>query len=238
MVTRIPMHIKAKMGDIAERVIISGDPDRIRQLSLMLNDVRVVNENRGYITYTGRYAGKNVTIACHGIGAPSIAIVVEELNMLGAKYILRLGTAGGLLKEMRYGEILIANGAFSGTGGTLGAYSKRCFPIPTIPSFELFDAVIKASNNSKSKVYIGPVMSSDAFYEEDENIDLSKCGYFAVEMESSTLFAISKIRGFKSAALFMISNNLINNTELIDAKTLKQHLENAANIAFNAITSI
>jgi len=232
------MHLKAKRGDIAERVIISGDPDRIRQLSLILRDARLVNENRGYITYTGTYAGKDVTIACHGIGAPSIAIVVEELGMLGARYVLRLGTAGGLIKDMKYGEILIANGAFSSPGGTLGAYSKQSFPIPTIPSFDLFDALIRASATSKSKVYIGPVISGDAFYAEDDNVELSKIGYFAAEMEASTLFAIGQIRGLKSAALFMISNNLIDNTELIDAKRLKQYLENAANIAFNAITGV
>lgn len=236
MQPRSPAHIKAKREDIAERVVISGDPDRVKQLSSFLEGAKLVSINRGYLTYTGYYSGKRVTVACHGIGAPSTAIVVEELVMLGAKNIIRLGTAGGLLKEMEYGDILIANASFSKAGGTIGGYA-RDVPPPTVPSPEMFKALVDASTKSKTKVYIGPVFSGDAFYGENDSSQLARMGYLGVEMESSILFAIAAIRKVKSAALFILSNNLARETRLLDARRLRSYLDNASQIAFGALTS-
>jgi 5'-methylthioadenosine phosphorylase len=236
MKARTPAHIKAKRGEVAERVLVSGDPERVKQLSTFLGSAKLVNSNRGYLIYTGEYSGKRVSVACHGTGAPSTAIVVEELVMLGAQSIIRLGTAGGLLREMEYGDVLIANGSFSSIGGTIGAYMKW-IPPPTVPSPELFDALVRASRKSKSKVYIGPVFSGDAFYGDGDPGELARMGYFGAEMESSTLFAISAIRGFRSAALFMLSNNILRNDRLLDAEKLRGHLENASTIAFSALTA-
>lgn len=236
MRSRSPLHIKARRGDIAERVVISGDPDRVKQLSSFLEGARLVNVSRGYLTYTGDYSGKRVTVACHGIGAPSTAIVVEELLMLGAKYIIRLGTAGGLLKEMEYGDILIANASFSKAGGTIGGYAGDV-PPPTVPSPEMFKALVDASAKSKTKVYIGPVFSGDAFYGEANSSELARMGYLGAEMESSTLFAIAAIRKVKSAALFILSNNIVRGTRLLDARRLRDYLDNASRIAFGALTS-
>jgi len=94
-----PLHILAKPEDIAPRVITSGDPARVKQLASYLEDARLVNENRGFLVYTGKYKGVDVTVATHMIGAPSAAIVFEELIMLGAKLIVRFGTCGGFLPE-------------------------------------------------------------------------------------------------------------------------------------------
>jgi len=102
-----PYHILAKPGEIAERVIAVGDPARVEQVSKLLSDCRPVNVNRGFLVYTGEYDGVRVSIACHGVGGPSSAIVFEELRMLGAKVIVRLGTTGGFLPEMEPGELVI-----------------------------------------------------------------------------------------------------------------------------------
>ena len=236
MRSRTPLHIKARREDIAERVVISGDPDRVKQLSSFLEGPSMVNTSRGYVIYTGDYSGKRVTVACHGIGAPSTAILVEELLMLGAKYIIRLGTAGGLLNEMKYGDILIASASFSKAGGTIGGYGGDV-PPPTAPSPEMFKALVDASADSKSRVYVGPVYSGDTFYGETDLQELASMGYLGAEMESSTLFAISAIRKVKSAALFMVSNNLVRGTKLLDARRLGEYLDNASRIAFRALTS-
>ncbi|TRM80208.1 5'-methylthioadenosine phosphorylase, partial [Sulfolobus sp. D5] len=89
-----PVHILAKKGEISEKVLIAGDPGRVKLLSTLLKDVKLVNENRGFLVYTGKYNDENVSIATHGIGGPSIAIVLEELAMLGANTFVRYGTAG------------------------------------------------------------------------------------------------------------------------------------------------
>lgn len=235
---REPQHIKAKKGEISERALIAGDAERVRQLAGMLKDARLVNENRGYITYTGFYNDQMVSVACHGIGAPSAAIAIEELHMLGAKVIIRLGTAGGLLKEMKYGDIIIASGAFFPHGNIMNQYSPDVSP-PTVPSYELLSALVNAARDSLTKVYVGPVYSGDAFYAETEDFSrkLSSLGYIGAEMESATLFALASIRGFRAGAMFMVSNNIVLNTPLYDASKLKEYLDNAARIALNALTS-
>ncbi|MEM4732552.1 MAG: nucleoside phosphorylase, partial [Desulfurococcaceae archaeon] len=95
----MPVHIKASKEDIAGNVIAGGDPYRVELLKQLLEDARVVNTHRGLLVTTGYYKGTKVTIATHGIGAPSAAIVFEELAQLGAKRIVRLGTAGGIRKD-------------------------------------------------------------------------------------------------------------------------------------------
>ncbi|MEM4344053.1 MAG: hypothetical protein QXT91_06915, partial [Candidatus Caldarchaeum sp.] len=98
-----PQHLKTK--DVAKRVVAAGDPARVVQLSKMLDSPRLVNENRGFITYTGSFQGVPVTVACHGVGGPSSAVVFEELIMLGARLIIRLGTCGAFVKGIKNGEI-------------------------------------------------------------------------------------------------------------------------------------
>ena len=106
-----PIHIKAKKGDIAERVIIAGDPARVEQLAKMLENPRLVNTNRGFLVYTGTYKGVPVSVAVHGVGHPSSMLVVEELIMLGAKVIVRFGTCGAMVKGLKIGDLIIPTAA-------------------------------------------------------------------------------------------------------------------------------
>ena len=99
-----PVHILAKKGEVAERVLIAGDPGRVKLLSTLLEEPKLVNENRGFLVYTGKYKDVKVSIATHGIGGPSIAIVLEELAMLGGKVFIRYGTAGALVPELDKGD--------------------------------------------------------------------------------------------------------------------------------------
>ncbi|MEM3394898.1 MAG: nucleoside phosphorylase, partial [Nitrososphaerota archaeon] len=131
----MPAHIKANRGEIAERVIIAGDPARVEQLSRLMECSRLVNANRGFITFTGKYKSFDISVACHGIGGPSAAIVFEELVSLGAKLIVRLGTTGGLRREIKRGEFIIPT--FAGhVSGPLAHYC-RDFPPCTAPDLDL-----------------------------------------------------------------------------------------------------
>ncbi|MEM1710468.1 MAG: nucleoside phosphorylase, partial [Sulfolobales archaeon] len=105
-----PVIIRAKKGEVAERVVVGGDPARIEQLASLLEKPKLVNSNRGLLVYTGSYEGVPVTVATHGIGGPSSAIVVEELVMLGAKVIVRFGTCGAMVKGLGIGDIVIPTG--------------------------------------------------------------------------------------------------------------------------------
>lgn len=232
-----PQHIKAKKGDIAARVVISGDPARVAQLSNALAQPRLVNENRGFLTYTGEYEGQDVTVACHGIGGPSAAIVVEELTMLGAKAMVRLGSCGGLLKTMKIGDMVIATGA-GYKGGTLDYYfGKKVVPKP---DSELTRLIIASAKDQGARYYAGLVFSSDAFFAEDPNFvrRSTKQGYIAVEMECATLFGLGKLRRVKTASMLLVSDNIIEGEPIVDAKALGEHVTRAGNIVFTSLNRL
>jgi 5'-methylthioadenosine phosphorylase len=230
-----PQHIKAKKDEIAERVIISGDPARVTQLSDSLGNSRLVNESRGFLTYTGEYKGRRFTVACHGVGGPSAAIVVEELIMLGAKAIVRLGTCGGLMKPMKIGDLVIATSA-GYLGGTLDYYFKDIKATPK-PDPQLTNLIVDSAKGEDIKYYAGPVFSSDAFYAEDPSFvsKLAGSGYVAVEMECATIFGLGMLRRVKTASVLLVSDNLSEAQPMANAEALKEHVERASRIVFKSL---
>lgn len=232
-----PQHIRAKPGDVARRTVISGDPARVTQLSGLLKHRRLVNENRGFLAYTGEYNGEELTVTCHGIGGPSVAIVVEELAMLGARAMVRLGTCGGLLKEMKVGETVIATRA-GYQGGTLDQYfGKKIMPRPDAALTGLLDDSVKSRGIS---YYKGPVFSSDGFYAEDTNHikAYSKAGYIAVEMECATLFGLGKLRNVKTASVLLVSDNIIDDTPIVDARALGRYATRSGELVFETLSRL
>jgi len=232
-----PQHIRAKRGDIAKRVVISGDPARVVQLAGLLKKGRLVNENRGFLTYTGEYDGKSVTVGCHGIGGPSVAIVVEELVMLGARAIVRLGSCGGLLKPMRVGDMVIVTNA-GYKGGTLDQYFNR--QITTGPDRTLTGLLKDSAKKHGARFYAGPVFSSDAFYAEDLDFATvsAKKGYIGIEMECATLFGLGKLRKVRTASLLMVSDNITESAPIVDAETLREYTANAGKITFEGLNML
>jgi len=232
-----PQHIRAKKGDVAERAVISGDPARVVQLSGFLKGRRLVNENRGLLTYTGEYGGKGITVACHGIGGPSVALVVEELIMLGARAIVRLGSCGGLLKPMRVGDIVIATGA-GYKGGTLDQYFHR--KITPKPDRTLTELLKDSVKRQAVRYYSGPVFSSDAFYAEglDFATASAKKGYIAIEMECATLFGLGKLRKVKTASLLLVGDNITESAPIVDADTLREYTAKGGRVVFEALNRL
>jgi 5'-methylthioadenosine phosphorylase len=232
----IGYHIKTR--DVAQRVIVAGDPARVVQLSKMLEDPKLVNENRGFITYTGKYNGVPVTVSCHGVGGPSAAVVFEELVMLGARAVIRLGSTGGFLKEMKIGEVVIPTGA-AYLGGTLRQYIPDDYISP-VPSYDVLTEIVNAVERENLKYYLGPVFSSDAFYAEDPQF-LSKWvsrGYISVEMECATLFGLGMMRSVKTGSLLLISDNLAEMTPMVDAEYLRPYVEKAGRAALQALVKV
>lgn len=233
-----PQHLKVKRQDVADRAIVAGDPARVIQLSKMLEEAKLVNENRGFLTYTGRYEGVPVTIACHGVGGPSSAIVFEELFMLGTKLMVRLGTTGAFLKDMKIGDVVVPTGA-AYLGGTLKQYIPDAYITP-VPSFDVTLELINSLKEEGLRFHIGPVFSSDAFYAEDPEFvnKWSSRGYISVEMECATLFGLGMLRGFKTGAVLLVSDNLVERTPMVDAEYLKPYVERTGKAILKAITRI
>lgn len=235
-----PIHIKARKGDVAERVIIAGDPARVKQTASILENPVLVNENRGFLVYTGRYRGTPVSVACHGVGHPSSMLVVEELIMLGAKVIVRFGTCGAMVKGLKIGDVIIPTGAAYHLGGAFYQYLREDVCMACAPHFEVLKVLVEETQKAGVKYVLGPVISSDAFYAEDPEFvkKWTSRGVVAVEMECAGLFMLSTMRGVKTGALLLVSDSLVEELGFASAEELKQYVERAAKIVLEAITRI
>ncbi len=231
-----PQHIRISPDKLAEKVVVVGDPARAEYLARkFLRDAELVNKARGFHIYTGYYGDTRVSVAVHGIGAPSAAIVFEELRMLGAKVMIRLGTAGGLVPSLEIGDVVVATGAAYIHGGTIGSYVPDACMVAA-PSPKLTTMLYDKAKEIHGRVVLGPVFSSDAFYAEDKNFvkKWQSRGIVAVEMEAATLFALSAMRGFHAAAILVISDNLAvpGKEELKHHEELVQYVDKAAKAVF------
>ena len=236
-----PQHIKARPEDISERVVVVGDPARAEFLAEnVLERARLVNRNRGFLVYTGEYKGVPVTVAVHGVGAASSAIVFEELRAYGAKTMIRLGTAGGLIEDLDIGDFVVAAGAYYNPGGTIGQYFGDICPAASPDPILTTELLHRASQRGRTR--LGFVFSSDAFYAEDPGFArrISALGPIAVEMEAATLFSLAALRGFKAAALLVISDNLVvpGKETLVGHEGLVEYMYRASEAVLETLASV
>jgi len=199
-----PQFIRVGKALIGKAAVIAGDTERVRYLSRFLSKPKLVSKSR-FLVYTGYYKGKKLSIASHGIGMPSASIAIEELHALGAQTIIRLGTAGGISKELAYRDVVIPTSAGYTPGGTIAEYlgniSKKF-----APDGKIVQKLGKRLEAEGIAPYYGSVFSSSAFYSEGH---IGK-GYIAVEMECAALFALGKLRKFRAGAVLVISDSISN----------------------------
>lgn len=233
-----PVHLRVSPGDVAELVVTSGDPARTEQLARMLSESKLVNTNRGLITYSGYYGKRRVTVSTHGMGGPSASIVFEELWMMGAKVIVRLGTSGGLVDELRVGDFVIPTGA-AYAKGSLGSYGRGGGALPALPDLDLQRRLVERCMSEGVVFKSGLVFSSDAFYAEDRATldDWVKRGAVGVEMECATLFTLGRLRGFRSAGLLIVSNSKVRREDggPATAEILSPYVEKAGRIVLDSM---
>jgi DeoD family purine-nucleoside phosphorylase len=209
-----PVHVRAEKGEIAEKVLLPGDPRRARYIAEnFFDDARLVTEERGMLGFTGTYRGEPVSVQATGMGCPSAAIVTEELIQLGAKNLLRVGTCGGYHPEMQLGDLVIATAAVP-HDGTVSSLT-RGFPYAPAPSFDLVHAAYHAAeerptDHSERRYFMGPIVSSDLFYdpEEDPQEVWHSLGVLAVEMEAAVIFTIAAQKGVKAGCLLTVSDTI------------------------------
>ena len=233
----MPYHIKAERAP--EKVLVTGDPARVRWLSSqLLESPETLSESRGFPLVRGLYKGSEVAIAAHGIGGPSAAIVAEELRKIGARIVIRLGTAASLAEDLDVGDVVVASGAGSTPGGgATSLYYQGVCP-PASPDPLLAAELLGAARARLSKVFVGPVFSSDSFYAEDRALAerLRSLGFLAIEMECYTLFSLSWLRGFKSACILVVSNKA-GSHEAADERLLNARMLEAARAALEVLSS-
>lgn len=228
--------IRAKRRDISNLAIVVGDPARAEQLSLMLCEARLVSSNRGYLTYTGYFNNSKVTIATHGIGGPS-AIVFEELRMLGARTLVRLGTCGAMVKRLDVEDLVIPTAAAC-QSGRFSTILPEGVVLPPVADLDLQNRLIESCRLQKIGFSSGIVYSSDYFYNETmEFTNWAKRGVIAIDMECATLFTFGLLRGFKAAALLLVSDSLVRKTkEFTTAREMKRASNEAGKVVLQALT--
>jgi DeoD family purine-nucleoside phosphorylase len=205
----MPIHLRAQPGDYAPAVLCPGDPRRAEHIATtFFDDVRLVNEERGLLGFTGRFEGQPISVQTSGMGCPSAAIVYEELVQLGATRIIRVGTCGALQPEMAMADVVVAMAstpsdrtALTYTGGE---------PHAPVADWRLVSLAARLALEQGERVHVGAVVSSDVFYDPDTDrrARWAARGHLGIEMEAAVLFTIAALRGIASLTMLTVSDIL------------------------------
>lgn len=208
-------HNQAEIGEIAQTVLMPGDPLRAKFLAeTYLEDVKQFNAVRNMLGYTGLYKGKKVSIMGSGMGQPSIGIYSYELfTQYGVESIIRIGSCGSLQEDIHLRDIIIAQGSctdsnFAHQYELPGTYSA-------ISSYDLLEAAVTQAKQKNLTYHVGNVIASDIFYHADEGAaqKWASMGCLGVEMESYALFATAAHLKKKALTLLTVSDSLVTSEE-------------------------
>jgi uridine phosphorylase len=222
-------HIMVLPGDIANYILLPGDPSRIDLIASYMDSYKLVGYHREYRTITGFYKGIKISATSTGIGGPSSSIAVEELLRAGAKTFIRVGTCGAIKSKINVGDLIIATGSFRLDGASLDYVDKG---YPALANYEIINALIQSADGSNANYHVGLVASTDTFYvgqgrpgfngfisKNKEHIieELSKVNVLAFEMEASTIFTLSQIYSARAGCICAVIANRITDEFIANA---------------------
>jgi len=228
-------HIGAKYGEIAETVIMAGDPLRVKLMAEKFLDHPVLFNNvRGMLGYTGTYQGKPVSVMGHGMGIPSIGIYTYELyNFYGVKTIIRVGSAGSINKDLHIGDLAIAMGAC--TNSNFAAQYELPGTFAPIADFGLVRAAAESCEKFGYHYMVGNVLSSDMFYGENPHNDKwISMGVLAIEMEIAALYMNAARSGNRALGICTISDHILTG-EVTTAEERQNNFTHMMDVAFSLI---
>ena len=228
-------HIGAREGEIADRVIMAGDPLRAKFMAeTYLENPVQYNTVRGMLGYTGTYKGKRVSVQGHGMGIPSIGIYTYELfNFYGVKRIIRTGSAGAYHPDLKIGDVVIGLGAC--TDSNYAAHYNLPGTYAPVADFQLARAAVEKAEAMGINYRVGNILSSDVFYGEDERWrEWQKMGVLAVEMEAAALYMNAARSSNEALCICTISDSLVTG-EASSAEQRQTSFTNMMEIAFDII---
>ena len=205
------IHIGAAPEDIAETVLMPGDPYRAKWAAeTFLTDVTQVNAVRGMLGFTGTWNGHRVTIHGSGMGMPSLSIYANELiRDYGAKTLIRIGSCGAMQEDVKVRDIILAM-----TASTLSTPSRGIFRELNFAPCADYDLLRHAANAAASRpvaTHVGGIYSSDVFYDErpDLNEQMTRHGILGVEMEAAELYILAARHKARALAVLTVSDHLL-----------------------------
>lgn len=203
-------HIAARKEQVAETVLMPGDPLRAKFIAeTFLESYECVNSVRNMLGYTGEYKGKRLSVFGGGMGMPSVGIYSYELfNFYDVKNIIRIGTAGTISDRVNLRDVVVGIGASTDSAyahqyNLPGTYSAIC-------DFDLARAAVEAGEKMGISTVTGNILSSDVFYDDDATAfdRWRKMGVLAVEMEAAALYMNAARAGKKALCLLTISDDI------------------------------
>lgn len=209
------VHIGAKQGDVADTILLPGDPLRAKYIAeTYLSDVTCYNEVRGMLGFTGTYQGKRVSVQGTGMGIPSIGIYVHELiSEYGVKNLMRVGTCGAMQEHVRVREVILAQA--SCTDSSINRHNFGGYDYSPIASFQLLKTAYERGLVKGLNMHVGNVFTSDVFYREDKSVvqKLMDHGVLGVEMETTALYTLAAKFGVNALTILTVSDHLITGEE-------------------------
>lgn len=206
------LHIGAEKGDIAETVLLAGDPLRAKFIAEnLLEDVSCYTKVRNMLGFTGYYQGKRVSVQGTGMGQPSLAIYTHELiHTYGAKKLIRVGTCGALMPDIKLGEIIIAQGASTDSNANRITFSGLDFA--PLADFSMLIQAFESARERGIDVRVGNVFSTDLFYfkNDPERWKIwTDHQMLCADMETSMLYTMAAGANIQALSILTVSDNII-----------------------------
>jgi uridine phosphorylase len=218
---RLQYHLEVGEDDVAQVVLLPGDPQRVEKISSFWDKREEVAHHRQFVTHTGTYQGVPISACSTGIGGPGASIVVEELANVGVRDFIRVGSTATLKEDIEIGDLIISTGAVR-LEGTSRQYVRPEYP--AAPSHEVVLALMEAADRLGYDYHLGISASTDSFYlgqsrpgfgdytqrESRELIEyLTKANVANFEMEAATIFTLGNIYGFRTGAVCAVYANRV-----------------------------
>lgn len=208
-------HNSAKKGDIAETILLPGDPLRAKFIAEnFLEDVTQFNSVRNMFGFTGTYKGKRVSVMGTGMGVPSIGIYSYELiHFYGVKNLIRVGSCGAFDEKLNLYDVIIAQGAC--TDSNYAAQYDLPGTYSAIASYDLLSRAVKSAEDKGVDVHVGNILTSDVFYSQKEDSwkQWAKMGVLAAEMETYALYCNAANAGVNALTILTVSDSIVKGEE-------------------------
>lgn len=210
------IHIGAKNGEIADKILLPGDPLRAKYIAdTYLEDVIQYNHVRGMNGYTGTYKGEKVSVQGTGMGIPSISIYVNELiSSYNVQKLIRVGTCGAIQKDVHVRDLILAQGSTTDSQTNQMIFSGIDYA--PLADFTLLKNAYEIAAKKRKDIRVGNVFTSDTFYRDNAkevNGLLAKYGVLAIEMETTALYTLAAKFGRQALSILTVSDHVLTGEE-------------------------
>ena len=237
-----PYHIRLSRKDVGRVAFLPGDPGRVPKIAERFQDARDLGAHREYRAFGGRVGSEKVVAVSTGIGGPAAAIAIEELARLGVEVMIRVGTCGAIVPDLRVGSVIIADAAVRMDGAS-AQYVPLGYPAAATPGVVL--SLAEAARSLKKRAAVGITASTDAFYvgqgrrsfggfmpSDKAHLveDMRAAKVLCFEMEAATLFTLGRVFGVKTGAILAVVAN-----RATDSMKLEAGVDDAIDVAVEAV---